>query len=71
VKLSALSAGRVYTAGRFIIPIYIKGFVDPRKIERLKELGELKYNIIGNRTGGLSIAEYCLKHLRFWVPQIW
>jgi hypothetical protein len=42
VKLSALRAGRPVLPGRFLVLIFVRGFVDPRAIVGLEELGQLK-----------------------------
>jgi hypothetical protein len=42
VRLSALRAGRPLTAGRFVVLISVRSWVDPRAIVRLEGLGQLK-----------------------------
>jgi hypothetical protein len=42
VNLSALRAGRHLTPGRFLVLISLRGWVDPRAVVRLEELGKLK-----------------------------
>jgi hypothetical protein len=43
VRFSALLAGRPpFTLRKFLVPIYVSGFVDPRAIVRLEGLGQLK-----------------------------
>jgi hypothetical protein len=41
-RLSALRAGRFLPTGRFLVLIFVRGWVDPRAIVRLKELGKMK-----------------------------
>jgi hypothetical protein len=55
LRLSALRAGRPLPAGRFLVIISVKGWVDLKAIVRLEGLGELKKSnyLIGNRTGDL------------------
>jgi hypothetical protein len=55
VILSALSSGRPLSAGRSLVLISVRRWVDPRFIARLKGLGQLKKSndLIGNRTRDL------------------
>jgi hypothetical protein len=51
VGLSALRSGRLLPAGRSLVLISVRGWVDPRTIVQLEELGQFKKsnNLIGNR----------------------
>jgi hypothetical protein len=51
VRLWALRAGRPLPPGRFLVPICVRGRVDPRAILRLEGLDKLKKSndLIGNR----------------------
>jgi hypothetical protein len=40
-RLSALRAGHPLSSGRFLVPISVRGGVDPRAIVRLEGLGQL------------------------------
>jgi hypothetical protein len=54
VRLSALRAGRPLPPGRFLVLISFSGWVDPRAIVRLEELGQFKIQwLIGTRYRGL------------------
>jgi hypothetical protein len=45
VRLSALCASRPLPPGRFLVPISVRGFVDPRVIVQLEGLDELKNQV--------------------------
>jgi hypothetical protein len=55
VRFSALNTGLPLPPGRFLVHIYIRGWVDPRVIVRLEGLGQLKKSNdhFGNRTRDL------------------
>jgi hypothetical protein len=49
VRLSALSAGRPLSPGRFLVLISVRGSVDPRAIVRLEGKFKKSNSLIGNR----------------------
>jgi hypothetical protein len=50
VKLSALSAGLVYSPARFLVLIAVRGSVDFRAILCLEELANLKIQLAGQES---------------------
>jgi hypothetical protein len=53
-RLSVLRAGRLLPPGRFLVLIFVRGWVDPRASVRLEGLGKLKKcTSSGTRTGDL------------------
>jgi hypothetical protein len=42
VSLSALRSGRRLNPGRFLVLIFVRGYIETRDIVRLEGLGELK-----------------------------
>jgi hypothetical protein len=79
-RLSALCAGRFLPPGRFLVLIFVRGWVDPRAIVQLEGLGKLKKSTSsGTRTGDLTacsldvsrMQEYlCVYIYRFLAKQI-
>jgi hypothetical protein len=56
--MSALSAGRTLPPEKFLVLIYITGWIDPRVILRLEELGHLEYPMTssGIETGTIRLV---------------
>jgi hypothetical protein len=59
VWLSALRAGRPLLAGRFLILISVRGWVDPRAIVRLEGLGQMKKSCVQKIMAGVSRGFVC------------
>jgi hypothetical protein len=54
--------------GRILVPISVRGWVDPMAIVRLEKSGKLKISTSsGIRTGDLPACRYCLNQLRYRV----
>jgi hypothetical protein len=71
VRLSALCASHPLTAGRFLVLISVRGWVDPRAILRLEGLGTLKKSTSsGLDPATFRLVAYCLNQLRYLVRQI-
>jgi hypothetical protein len=67
VRLSALGAGSPLPPGRFLVLIYVSGWVDPRAIVRLEGLGQLNKSNYLNRNGtrDLPACSVWLNQLRY------
>jgi hypothetical protein len=73
VRLSALRAGRPLAPGRFLVVIFVIGWVDSRDIVRLEGLGKLKkkknpMSSSGIESAPFRLVAYCLNQLRYRVP---
>jgi hypothetical protein len=74
VKLSALCAGRPLPPGRFLVPISVIGWVDPRAKMRLEGLVQSEsYVTIDGQSAGLSFNKAPIWGLRpdFYYCQLW
>jgi hypothetical protein len=71
VMLSALRARRPLPPGRFLVPISVRGWVDPRATVRLEGLGQLKkFTSTGLEPATFRLVPQCLNQLRYRVPPI-
>jgi hypothetical protein len=68
-KLSDLRAGRTLPRGRFPVLICVRGWVDPRAIVRLEELGQLKnpMNSSGIEPATFRLVTQFLNQIRYRV----
>jgi hypothetical protein len=68
-RFSAPTRRPLFTPGRFLVLISIRGRVDPRAIMRLEGLCKLKkWTSSGTRTGDHPTYSICLNQLRYRVP---
>jgi hypothetical protein len=67
---SALRAGRPLTPGRFLVLIFVRGWVDPTALVRLEGLGQLENIIIssGLEPATFQLVGQCLNQLRYREP---
>jgi hypothetical protein len=59
-----------YPPGRFLVPISVRGWVDPRAIVQLEELEQLKNPMIssGIELVTFQLVAQCLNKLRYHMP---
>jgi hypothetical protein len=67
VRLSALRAGRPLPPGRFLVPIYVRGWVDPRVTVQLEGLGKLKKST----SSGLDPATFRHERNNYTATEEW
>jgi hypothetical protein len=67
MRLSALGAGRPLPPGRVLVLLSVRGYVNPRAIVLLEELGQLKIPItsFGFETATFRLVAQCLNELRY------
>jgi hypothetical protein len=75
VRLLALRAGHLYPPGKFLVPIFVRSWVDPRAIVQLEGLGKLGGRGEESTSSGLEPATFrlvalCLNQLRYCVPPL-
>jgi hypothetical protein len=65
VRLTALRTGRALLPGRFLVPISVRGPVDPRAIARLEGLDQVKNPMTssGIEPTPFRLTEECLNQL--------
>jgi hypothetical protein len=70
VRLTALAPSRSLPPGRFLVPISARGWVDPRAIEQLEVLGQLKNPMIplGIEPATFRLVARYLNQLPYRVP---
>jgi hypothetical protein len=70
VRLSAFPAGHPLHPGRFVVLIFVRGWVDPRAIVQLKGLGQFEKSndLIRNRTHYLLACKIYIKNVTFLFP---
>jgi hypothetical protein len=73
MMISHLCTKHPLTPGRFLVLIFVKGWVDPRVIELLEGLGKLKYAMTSAVMEQVTFwfEAYFLKQLSYRVPPIW
>jgi hypothetical protein len=70
-RLSALRAGRCLAPGKFLVLIFVRGWVDPRAIVRMEGLGQLKNSPHpGLEPATFQLVAYCLNQLRYHMPPL-
>jgi len=70
LRLSALRTGRLYTQAIYLVPIFVRGWVEPRTIEQPAGLCQWKIPMKQSRNepaASLFVAQ-CLNQLRRRVP---
>jgi hypothetical protein len=71
VRSSALRAGRPLAPRRFLVLIYVRGWVDTRATVRLEGLGKFKKSTSsGFDPTTFRLVAYCLSQLRYSVPSL-
>jgi hypothetical protein len=71
-RLSALQAGRFSPPGRFVVLIYVRGWVDTRAIVQLEGLGKLKkFSSSGTRTGDLPACSIVTQRTTLLRALLW
>jgi hypothetical protein len=73
VRLSAIRAGLPLSLGIFLVLISVRGWVDPRAVLRLEELGQLQISVISSGIEPVTfrLVAWCLNQLHYLVPPIW
>jgi hypothetical protein len=68
MKLSVSRASRPLPSGRFLVLIFIRGWVDPRAIVRLEGLGQLQNPITssGIEHASFPLEAKCLNFVNIW-----